>query len=173
VVAINVDTIYASSFLDLTKEPIVLTIPPTSVMYSILTLDAYCNVFDSGIPKQTAGSFALTVPGFSRELPQGVTRVPMLLNFPTVIFRADKFSPTGENQITQAQLFRSSLRLQTLSGYLKHPSEGHTLVLPEVAFSVPFKRTADALIADAPITFLQQLQAAVRSPRTPPLSSSE
>jgi len=173
VVAINVDTLYASSCLDLTKEPVILTIPTTSVTYSILTLDAYCNVFDSGIPRQTAGAFALTGPGFSGELPSGVTRIPMPLNFPTLIFRADKFSSTGENEIAQADLFRSSLRLQTLSGYLTHPSEGHTLVLPEVAFSVPFKRTVDALIADAPITYLRQLQTAVASPRTPPLSPSE
>jgi hypothetical protein len=173
VVAINVDTLYASSFLDLTKEPVVLTIPATSVTYSILTLDPYCGVFDSGIQKQTAGTFALTGPGFSGELPPEVTRIPMPLNFPTLIFRADKFSSTGENQIAQAEQFRSSLRLQILSGYLKHPSEGHVLILPEVGFAVPFKRTADALIADAPITFLRQLQAAVASPRTPPLSPSE
>jgi hypothetical protein len=173
VVAINVDTVYASSFLDLTKEPVILTIPTTSATYSILTLDAYCNVFDSGIPRQTAGAFALTGPGFSGELPPGGTRIPVPLNFPTLIFRVDKFSATGENQIAQAEAFRSSLRLQTLSGYLKHPSEGHTLVLPEVGFSVPFKRTADALIADAPITFLRQLQTAVASLRTPPLSPSE
>src|SRR5215472_3322393 len=110
VVAINVDTIYASSFLDLTKEPVILTIPTTSVTYSILTLDAYCNVFDSGIPRQTAGTFALTGTGFSGELPPGVTRIPMPLNFSTLIFRADKFSSTGENLIAQAELFRSSLR---------------------------------------------------------------
>jgi hypothetical protein len=173
VVAINVDTIYASSFLDLTKEPVILTMPTTSVTYSILTLDAYCNVFDSGIPRQTAGTFALTGTGFSGELPLGVTRIPMPLNFPTLIFRADKFSATGENQIAAAERFCSSLQLQTLSGHLHHPSEGHTLVLPEVGFAVPFKRTADALIADAPITFLRQLQKAVASPRTPPLSTSE
>jgi hypothetical protein len=173
VVAINVDTVYASGYLDLTKEPVILTIPTTSLTYSILTLDAYCGVFDSGIPRQTAGTFALTGPGFSGELPPGVTRIPIPLNFPTLIFRADKFAATGENQIAQAEQFRSSLRLQTLSGYLKNPSQGHTLVLPEVAFSVPFRRTADALIADAPITFLRQLKVAVASPRTPPLSPSE
>jgi hypothetical protein len=173
VVAINVDTLYASSFLDLTQEPVILTIPKTSVTYSILTLDAYCNVFDSGIPTQTAGTFALTGPGFSGKLPPAVTRIPIPLNFATLIFRADNFSSTGESQIAQAKQFRSSLRLQTLSGYLKRPSEGHTLVLPEVTFSVPFKRTADTLIADAPITFLRQLQTAVASPRTPPLSPAE
>jgi hypothetical protein len=173
VVAINVDTLYASSFLDLTKEPVILAVPPTNVTYSILTLDPYGDVFDSGIPKQTAGTFALTGPEFTGEVPPEMTRIAMPLNFPTLIFRADKFSVTGENQMTQAEQFRSTLQLQTLSAHMKHPSEGHTLILPEAAFSVPFKRTADILVANAPITFLRQLQEAVASPRTPPLSPSE
>jgi hypothetical protein len=60
VVAINDDTVYCSSYLDLTDEPVILTIPSTvspdscvaetSVTYSILTLDSYCDVFPSGIP---------------------------------------------------------------------------------------------------------------------------
>ncbi len=63
VVAINVDTIYASSYLDLSAQPVVLTIPPatvtyppTTVTYSILMLDPYGDVFDAGIPPKTAGN---------------------------------------------------------------------------------------------------------------------
>ena len=45
VVAINVDTIYASSYLNLTTQPVILTIPATptfpSMSYSILMLDPY------------------------------------------------------------------------------------------------------------------------------------
>src|SRR6185312_13396165 len=37
VVAINVDTVYASTYLDL-AEPVILTIPETAVTYSILML---------------------------------------------------------------------------------------------------------------------------------------
>ena len=55
VVAINDDTPYCSSYLNLTTEPVILTIPSTvspdpcadetSVTYSILALDSYCYVF--------------------------------------------------------------------------------------------------------------------------------
>ena len=44
VVAINVDTIYASAFLDLTARPVVLTIPSTAARHSILTLDPYGDI---------------------------------------------------------------------------------------------------------------------------------
>src|SRR5689334_2339714 len=70
VVAINVDTLYASSFLDLTAQPVILKIPPTTVRYSILMLDPYGNIFDAGIPPQTAGTFVLTGPGFTGTLPR-------------------------------------------------------------------------------------------------------
>lgn len=116
VVAINVDTLYASSYLDLTAQPVILTIPPTTVRYSILMLDPYGDIFDAGIPPQTAGTFALTGPGFTGTLPAEVNPIAMPLDFSTLIFRADKFSATGEDQTREAQAFRTSLKTQTLRG---------------------------------------------------------
>ena len=70
----------------------ILKIPPTTVRYSILMLDPYGDIFDAGIPPQTAGTFALTGPGFTGALPAEVTPIAMPLDFSTLIFRADKFS---------------------------------------------------------------------------------
>lgn len=174
VVAINVDTLYASSYLDLTAQPVILTIPPTTVRYSILMLDPYGDIFDAGIPPQTAGTFALTGPGFTGTLPAEVNPIAMPLDFSTLIFRADKFSATGEDQTREAQAFRTSLKTQTLSDYVNNPSGGTTTrILPEILFAVPFKTTADDLIARAPIAFLRQLQRAVEAPNTPPPSPYE
>jgi hypothetical protein len=170
VVAINVDTIYASSFLDLSAQPVVLTIPATTVTYSILMLDPYGDVFDAGIPPQTAGTFVLTGPEFTGTLPNGVA---MPFDFSFLIFRADKFSGTVD-QTELAQAFRKSLKTQTLSDYINDPSGGTmTKILPEILFSVPFKTTADDLIAHDPIAFLRQLQRAVESDKTPPPSPYE
>jgi hypothetical protein len=116
VVAINVDTLYASSYLDLTAQPVILTIPATTVRYSILMLDPYGDIFDAGIPPQTAGTFALTGPGFTGTLPAEVNPIAMPLDFSTLIFRADKFSATDEDQTQEAQAFRTSLKTQTLRG---------------------------------------------------------
>ena len=172
VVAINVDTIYASAYLDLTAQPVVVTVPPTTNTYSILELDNYCDVFDSGIPSQTPGTYALIGPnGFSGTLPAGITKViTNHLNFSSLLFRADKYSASGVNQIDGAEAFRAALKLQTLSDYTNDPSGGATAVLPELAFVIPYKRIADNLIAQDPIAFLRQLQTAVAAPNTPPLS---
>lgn len=174
VVAINVDTLYVSSYLDLSAEPVILTIPSTppfpSMSYSILMLDPYGDVLpaSASIPK-TPGSYALIGPGgFTGTLPAEVTPIAIPLNFSALIFRVDKFSPTGENQMAQAEAFRRSLRAQTLSDYLNDPSGGAARILPEILFSVPFKTTADDLIAHKPIAFLRQLQRAVDSDKTPP-----
>ncbi len=180
VVAINVDTLYASTYLDLTDQPVVLTIPPTPPFppksYSILMLDPYGDLLpaSASIPK-TPGSYALIGPGgFTGTLPADVTPITLPLDFSALIFRADKFSPTGENQIAQADAFRRSLTTQTLSDYVNNPSGGTTTkIVPEILFALPFKTTADNLVAHAPIAFLRLLQTAVESDRTPPPSPYE
>ena len=177
VVAINVDTLYVSSYLDLTAQPVILTIPPTPAFpptsYSILMLDAYGNVLPASIPK-TPGSYALIGPGgFTGTLPAEVTSIAMPVNFSALIFRADKFSPTGEDQIAQADAFRRSLTSQTLSDYLENSSGGAARIVPEILLAVPFKTAADNLIAHEPIAFLMQLQRAVGSSNTPPFSPYE
>jgi hypothetical protein len=180
VVAINTDTIYASTFLDLTDQPVILIVPPTSNTYSILTLDPYGSIFQTDLtPTPSGGTYALTGPGFAGSLPAGVTRVAMPLDFSELIFRTDKFSSTGEDQTAGAEAFRAALFTQPLCAYLGQacPSEippgGLALVLPEAAFSEPFKTAADALIATAPIAFLKELQRAVAAPATPPMTADE
>jgi len=169
VVAINVDTLYASTFLQLEAEPVVLTIPSTEVTYSILTLDPYGDIFNSGIPSQTPGTYAFTGPGYQGVIPDGITQIPMPLDVCVLIFRADKYSSSGQDQIAEAETFRKSLKLQALSAYQENPAGGEALILPEVAFAIPYKTIADNLITKAPITFLEELQAAVASSNTPPM----
>jgi hypothetical protein len=164
VVAINVDTLYVSSYLDLTAGPVILTIPatPPFMSYSILMLDPYGDLLPASMP-QAPGRYALIGPGgFTGTLPTDVTRIMLPVNFSSLIFRADKYS--GDvNQIDQADAFRRSLTT----------SVGATKILPEILFSVPFKTTADDLIAHDPIAFLRQLQRAVASDHTPTLSPYE
>jgi Protein of unknown function (DUF1254) len=122
-VAVNVDTLYASSFLNLSAEPVVVTIPTTpsfpSTNFSILMLDPYGDLLpaSASIPK-TPGSYALIGPGgFTGTLPPGVTPITLPLNYSFLAFRADKF-------VQQADAFRRALKSQTLSDYLKTPPGG-------------------------------------------------
>ena len=184
VVAINDDTLYASTFIDVT-QPVILTVPATTGAYSVLTLDPYGNVFDAGLPSQSPGAslpattYALTGPNYAGPVPQGVTRITMPYTHSILIFRADKYSPSGQDLRVEAQKFRASLATQPQCAYEGTqcpegtPTGGKALILPEIAFAAPFKTIADTLIANDAIDFLKQLQAAVKSSIAPPLSADE
>jgi hypothetical protein len=87
-------------------------------------LDPYGNIFESGIPSQPPGTslpaatYALTGPGFVGAFPPGVTPISIPLNFSELIFRADKFSSTSEDETTEAEQFRAGLFTQPLCAYL-------------------------------------------------------
>jgi hypothetical protein len=170
-VAINDDTLYTSVYFDLRAEPVVVTIPSTSLKYTTLTLDPYGTTIEPGLPT-TPGVYAFTGPGFTGTLPAGMTAVPMPINFPSVYVRTIKYSPTGENLIAAGEAFQKSLLAQPLSLYMSNPSGGAANILPQVDVAFPFKQTADNLIQKSPILFLKQLQAAVAAPNTPALSQS-
>jgi hypothetical protein len=158
----------------------------TSVTYSILVLDPYGDVSPTPIPAIPDGSppvagatYAITGPAYTGvpPIPAGVQQIQMPVNYPTIIFRSDKYHsfteppnpPDYQNQINQANRFRLSLQLQTLSDYLDCPFGGHAEVKTEFPdFAVPYKTAADAEIAEHPIAFLRELQTAVNSARTPP-----
>jgi hypothetical protein len=110
VVAINDDTLYVSSFLDLSGEPVILTIPESSdLSYSVLMLDPYGDkIMQSVITPPAPGTFGLYGPGFKGTLPTGITPVPLPLNYIALIFRVDKFA-NGVDLTSQADSFRRAL----------------------------------------------------------------
>ncbi len=75
----NVDTLYSMAWLDLSIEPLILSLPDTNQRYYLMELlDAWTNVFAS-IGKRTtgsqAGAFAITGPGWNGMLPEGIIQV--------------------------------------------------------------------------------------------------
>lgn len=173
VVAINVDTLYASTFLNLAAEPVVMTIPDAKTVYSMLVLDPYGNTYKTTIPAQTPGTYALTGPGFDGTLPPDVTQVKLPYNTMVIIFRADKYASDGQNLKIQAAEFRRRLKMQTLSAWEGNHDGGGAKILPEVLFAAPFKQTADKLATQKPLQFLTQLQVAVASSNTPPMTAHQ
>jgi hypothetical protein len=77
VTAPNADTLYTTAFLDVSKEPWVFSIPDMGDRYYLMPmLDGWTNVFQ--VPgKRTTGDkaqkYAITGPGWSGTLPDGVT----------------------------------------------------------------------------------------------------
>ena len=77
VTAPNADTLYTTAWLDVSKEPWIVSIPDMKGRYFLFPmLDAWTNVFQ--VPgKRTTGTraqkYAITGPGWSGTLPAGVT----------------------------------------------------------------------------------------------------
>lgn len=172
VVAINDDTLYGSAFVDVSAEPVVLTIPPTDVSYSLFTADMFGETFKTTIPARTPGTYLLTRPGWAGAVPAGMTQVSVPYDFTNWIIRADRFTE-GADTVAAAGEFRASLRLQTLAAYQADPSGGATRILPEAYYSIPYKLVADRESRQAPIFFLKQMQKAVHGDHTEPMSASD
>ena len=173
VVSINVDTLYASFFLDLSQGPRIFTIPKTDVTYSLLTLDVFGDAFKTKIKSQTPGTYGLVPDGWKGKLPPGVTRITVPYPVTTWIIRADKYSSTGQNQTDQAGAFRTSMRLASLKDYRRDHSAGATKIVPQAFFALRMKAIADDTVRFHTTHFFRVLQAALRSPATAPLSNSD
>ncbi|MFR9794694.1 DUF1214 domain-containing protein [Streptomyces sp. MS06] len=173
VVAINVDTLYASALVEPADQPVILTIPKTSVSYSLLTATPFGDVFDSGIPAGRAGTYAITTPDWHGKLPRGTTRITVPYSQSYWIFRADKYAGDGQDTTAEAEKFRRNLHMATLSDYRTAPESGPTKIVPEALFAIRFKVIADGLVDYLPISFLRQLQTAVHDPGTPPLTRED
>ena len=79
VTAPNADTLYSAAWLDLSREPYVLSIPDSKGRYYLMPmLDAWTNVFQAP-GKRTTGTgpqkYAITGPGWKGALPAGVDAV--------------------------------------------------------------------------------------------------
>src|SRR5882757_711907 len=79
VVRTNYDTLYSITYLDLLKEPVVVSVPDTAGRFYILPmLDMWTDVFASAGSRTTgtqAANYALVPPGWSGALPAGVVRI--------------------------------------------------------------------------------------------------
>jgi len=87
----NADFLYSQAWLDLSKGPVVLTVPDTKGRYYLLALlDAYTNVVSS-IGKRTTGTekrqFAIVGPGFKGAIPEGASEVKSPTNLAWIFGR--------------------------------------------------------------------------------------
>ncbi|MHC8343395.1 DUF1254 domain-containing protein [Pseudomonas sp. RT6P73] len=103
----NVDTLYSIAWLDLTKEPLVITAPETAGhLYVLPMLDMWSDVFvlPGGYATGTqASEFLVTPPGWTGAVPAGLNHLPAPTPFVWVIGRTDVSGAEGYATVNRIQ----------------------------------------------------------------------
>lgn len=91
VVRPNADTLYSTAWLDLSREPVILSVPDTKGRYYLIQLlDAWTDTFAVPGKRTTgtqAGRFAIIGPNWKGTLPKGVRRIKAPTNMIWVLGR--------------------------------------------------------------------------------------
>ncbi|MEK2687444.1 DUF1254 domain-containing protein [Bdellovibrio sp. GT3] len=134
VVSPNADTLYSSAWLDLSNQPMVLSVPDAGDrFYMMPLLSAWTDVFASPGSRTTGykkGNYAITGPNWQGTLPTNVTQIKAPTNSVWMIGR----TKSSKSDITKVHAFQNGLRITPLDEFGKNTSA------PD---SVPFNINAD------------------------------
>ena len=107
VVRPNNDTLYSTSWLDLSSQPQILSVPDTADRYYVMPfMDAWTNVFATVGTRTTGnntGDFALVGPDWQGELPEGVVRIDAPTNMVWLIGRIQTNGKQDVGNVFQLQ----------------------------------------------------------------------
>ncbi len=123
VISPNVDALYSTAWLDLAKEPIILSVPAIGGRYySMQIMDAWTNVFAHPGSRTTgaaAGDFAIVGPNWTGELPKGV----QVLKSPTnMVWIVGRTQINGKDDYTAVHSIQDQYKLVPLSAWGKNYS---------------------------------------------------
>ena len=124
VVSPNADTLYSSGWLDLTREPQVLTLPDFGTRYWLAPiLDAWSDVFTvpgSRTVGRTGGPYVVAGPTWKGEVPKGMT----LLRSPTVMnWIVARYATSGGTDLAEVHTLQDQTRLTPLSKWTGNPED--------------------------------------------------
>lgn len=107
VVRFNFDTLYSFAWVDLSKGPMVLSVPDTGDrFYLVPTLDMWTDIFASVGSRTTgtkAGDYAYVAPGWKGTLPDGLVRVNAPTSMMWVMARIQTNGPSDYENVHKIQ----------------------------------------------------------------------
>ena len=159
VTAPNADTLYTTAFVDVDKEPWILSIPDMKDRYYLFPmLDGWTNVFQ--VPgKRTTGTdaqtYAITGPGWTGKLPDGVKEYKSPTNIVWILGRI--YCTGTPEDYAAVHALQDEVKLVPLSSYGKPytPPPGH--VDPSIDMKTAVRDQVNAMDATAYFTLLAEL----------------
>ncbi|MFD8011100.1 DUF1254 domain-containing protein [Streptomyces sp. NPDC058955] len=124
VVSPNADTLYSSAWLDLTDEPLVLTLPDFGDRFWMVPiLDAWsdvCAVVGRRGDGSSAGPFLIAGPSWSGDVPEGLTP----LTSPTAVnWVIARYATSGPSDFAAVNKLQDATRLVPLSRWTGDPGD--------------------------------------------------
>lgn len=165
----NNDTLYAQSFLDISREPIVLSVPKVNEKrYYTMQLwdptgDTFGNIGSRATGRE-AGHYALVGPNWQGILPELVKRIDCPYNSLAIWGRIGVDDPAD---IKNARTIQDALRLTPLSQF----GQSNQQIPPDLEFSN--QRVALTIPDDLPMALLLYYKLARALKYTPPKSQED
>ena len=158
VVRPNFDTLYSIAWLDLTKEPMIVSAPDTAGRYYLLPmLDMWTDVFASPGWRTTgtqAGSFLITPPGWSGTVAPGFTHIAAPTPFVWVIGRTKTDGPQDYEAVHKIQ---AGYKVTPLSEWGKAPKPVEAKIDSAVDMKTPPKTQVDTMSAGKYFAYAAEL----------------
>ena len=158
VVRSNFDTLYSIAWLDMTKEPAVITAPDTNGRYYLLPmLDMWTDAFASPGWRTTgtqAGNFLVTPPGWNGTVPAGMSRIDAPTPHVWVIGRTKTDGPPDYDAVHKIQ---AGYKVTMLSDWGKQPRPVEVKIDPSVDMKTPPKVQVDTMAAGKYFAYAAEL----------------